>query len=60
MLSFANQLDNGVPICSYVGNNPQDSELLYLITYLDELYHQDDMREANKRTFKLTAIQDKI
>lgn len=40
MLSFSHQLENGVPICSYLGNNPNDSELLYLITYLDEAFNQ--------------------
>jgi CTD small phosphatase-like protein 2 len=56
MLSFSHQLENGIPICAYVGNNPDDSELLYLITYLDEAFHQDDIRDANAKTFKLKSI----
>ena len=47
ILSFGFQLDNGVPICSFYSGGPDrgssDQELLYLLTYLEEVYHQKDM-----------------
>ena len=57
ILSFAFQLDNGVPICSYYGGNRHsDQELLYLVTYLEEVFHQKDTQAANKRMFKLSEL----
>lgn len=35
--------------------------MLYLITYLEEIYHkQRDFRETNKQTFKLSVLFDKV
>ena len=56
IISFAFQIENGIPICSYFAKSMNDSELLFLITYLEEIYHQEDMRDANKKTFKLQDI----
>jgi CTD small phosphatase-like protein 2 len=39
ILSFGFQIDNGVPICAFFANNVDDKELLYLITYLEEVFH---------------------
>lgn len=39
ILSFAFQIDNGVPICAFFNYSFQDQELLYLLTYLEEVYH---------------------
>lgn len=36
ILSFAFDLDNGVPINSFVGNEPDDKELLFLYSFLEE------------------------
>jgi CTD small phosphatase-like protein 2 len=60
ILSFAFQLDNGVPMCAFLATNNQDQELLYLITYLEEVYHLKDCRTANKKTFKLSEMMAKI
>jgi CTD small phosphatase-like protein 2 len=60
ILAFACQLDNGIPICGFFSNNPADQELLYLITYLEEVYHQNDCRVANKKTFKLEDMMSKV
>ena len=38
ILSFAFNLDNGVPINSYNGTEKDDKELLYLISFLEEAY----------------------
>ena len=64
ILSFAAQLDNGVPICSFVSaplltQQPEptlDQELLYLITYLEEIFHHKDMRVANRKTFQFSHL----
>lgn len=53
ILSFAFQLDNGVPICSYFAGNQFDQEFEYLQAYLTELYYQTDMRVANRKAFNL-------
>lgn len=34
--------------------------MLYLITYLEEVYSRKDIREANKQTFKLEDMMKKI
>jgi Dullard-like phosphatase family protein len=50
--SFAYQIDNGVPIISWV-DYEHDIELHGLIYYLNRLVKVDDIREANKETFRL-------
>jgi CTD small phosphatase-like protein 2 len=63
IISFAFQLDNGIPICAFYGENKyQDQELLYLITYLDGLFinYPDDSRRSNSKTFKLKELFDKV
>jgi CTD small phosphatase-like protein 2 len=37
IVSFAFQLSNGIPIAAFTGQ-PNDEELLYLVTYLEELF----------------------
>ena len=56
IISFAFQLDNGIPICAFFGSSTLDQELLFLITYLEEVYHQKDCRVANQKTFKLMEM----
>ncbi len=36
ILSFAFDLDNGVPINSYMGTEEEDKELLFLYSFLEE------------------------
>jgi len=60
ILSFAFQLDNGVPICAFLAQNLTDQELLYLITYLDELVYHKDCRGPNKKTFKLSELMESV
>lgn len=38
IMSFAFDLDNGVPINSYYGIEEDDRELLYLISFLEEAF----------------------
>jgi len=37
ILSFAFDLDNGVPINSYMGTEDDDKELLFLYSFLEEV-----------------------
>ena len=44
IVSFAFDLDNGVPINSYMGTEVDDKELLFLYSFLEELADQSDVR----------------
>lgn len=58
VISFAYNIDNGVPCAEFYRWTENDEELLYLHSYLDELFHQDSIPEYNKQKFKLQAIQN--
>lgn len=53
--SFAFNLDNGIPILEW-RNDPEDDEMLHMISYLKKLVVADDCREFNKRNLKLHRI----
>lgn len=57
IVCFAFNLDNGVPISPYMGDNELDEELIFLLSYLEDAYHFEDIREANINNFGLTNIQ---
>ena len=57
IVAFAFNLDNGVPINDFRGDIPMDEELIYMTSYLEDIYHNDDIREANIANFKLSEIQ---
>lgn len=44
IISFAFDLDNGVPINSFYGTEPDDKELLFLYSYLEELNSSKDVK----------------
>lgn len=50
-LSYLYQVENGVPVLPYYGGD--DTELLQLEKYLDLLRKEEDVRELNRKTFKL-------
>lgn len=58
IFSFAFQIDNGFPIESYYGCNPDDIELPRLLTFLTHpeynMINVSDVREVIKEKFKLT------
>lgn len=58
IISMAFNIDNGIPVAPFYRWVKNDEELLFLHSYLDELYHVDDIREHNKDKFKLKDIQD--
>jgi CTD small phosphatase-like protein 2 len=55
IVSFAFQLSNGIPIAAFTGDN-KDEELLYLVTYLEELFTQPDVRAYIDTTLRLNAM----
>ena len=55
--SFGYQLENGIPIVPFYYNK-NDTELQSLTKFLKELYHQLDVREHNKKTFRLHHYVD--
>lgn len=58
IISMAFNIDNGIPVAPFYRTTKNDEELLFLHSYLDELYHIEDIREHNKDKFKLKDIQD--
>ena len=57
IMSFAFDLDNGVPINSYIGTEDDDKELLFLFSFLEECAKSADVRTNIKESFKLTYLQ---
>ena len=60
ILSFAFDLDNGVPINSYIGNEEDDRELLFLYSFLEESVNAPDFRVKIRESFKLSHLQSSI
>lgn len=60
ILSFAFDLDNGVPIQSFMGNEDDDKELLFLMSFLEETSCHDDVRKAIRESFKLSFMKEQI
>jgi Dullard-like phosphatase family protein len=56
LLSFAFQLDNGIPILPYY-DSKNDNEFISLINYLNFLYKADDIRTENRKIFKLEYLK---
>ena len=52
-LSYLYQVENGVPLLPYYSG--EDTELLRLEKYLDLLRKESDVRDLNRRTFKLES-----
>ena len=54
ILSFAYNMDNGVPISAFYTGMNKDEELLYMVGYLESIYAQADIRDNIRETFKLS------
>ena len=52
IISFAFNLSNGIPIKAFLGNK-NDEELLFMVTFLEELFSHTDVRTHINQTFKL-------
>ena len=59
-MSFAFDLDNGVPIQSFMGNEEEDKELLFLISFLEEAFYTQDVRPSIREAFKLSYLKGTI
>lgn len=57
IISFAYNLDNGVPCAPFYRWTKNDEEFLFLNSYLMDLFHKEDVTELNRDKFKLAAIQ---
>ena len=55
IISFLFQMSNGVPIHSFTGQK-NDEELMYMVSYLEEIYEAEDVRDHIRSTFKLAQI----
>ncbi len=60
ILSFAFDLASGVPINSFMGDEEDDKDLLYLISFLEEAFYQPDVRVACEESFKLPYLLSTI
>ena len=60
ILAFAFDLDNGVPINSYIGTEEDDRELLFLFSFLEDAVTAPDIRVKIKESFKLSHLQSSI
>ena len=58
VVSFAYQLNNGMPILPYYDSN-KDNELICLAYYLNGIFEYEDLREANKKFVKLEYYKKK-
>jgi TFIIF-interacting CTD phosphatase-like protein len=56
IVSFAFDLDNGVPINSYMGDEENDRELLFLYSFLEEIATVPDVRVPIAAAFKLSEL----
>lgn len=60
IISFAFDLDNGVPIQSFMGDEAEDKELLFLISFLEEAFYTQDVRPSIREAFKLAMLMESI
>jgi TFIIF-interacting CTD phosphatase-like protein len=56
IVSFAFDLDNGVPINSFMGDEENDRELLFLYSFLEEIATVPDVRVPIAAAFKLSEL----
>jgi CTD small phosphatase-like protein 2 len=59
ILSFAFQLDNGIPIKSY-NRQDGDEELLYMVSFLEEIVSYQDVRHHIRNTFRISSIMNRF
>ena len=58
IISFAYQMDNGIPIKAYM-RQENDEELLYMVTFLEEMFSFADVRTHINKTFCLIDLMHK-
>jgi hypothetical protein len=55
VLSFAYQIDNGIPILPFI-DSKSDNELKILVSYLNHLCHYEDIMDENRKVFGLENL----
>ena len=58
IISFAYQMDNGIPIKAYMRED-NDEELLYMVAYLEEVFSLEDPRVSIRKTFCLQDLMNR-
>lgn len=58
IISFAFNLQNGVPISAFTGQ-AKDEELLYMVSLLEEIYSFSDIRPLIDQKFQLSSLARK-
>ena len=58
IISFAYQLNNGIPIKAYM-RQENDEELLFMVTFLEEIYSYPDPRVHIQKTFCLQDLMNR-
>ena len=53
-------MDNGVPINDFTRDVVGDEELLYMVTYLEEIFSMEDMRAHVRKTFQLGKYLEEL
>lgn len=60
IISFAYNMDNGVPISAFFTGMDKDEELLYMVGYLEQVYASSDLKQKVKETFKLSEYMSSL
>jgi len=60
IISFAYNMDNGVPISAFFTGMDKDEELLYMVGFLEQVYAVPDVRTKIKETFKLQEYMNQL
>ena len=55
-VSFAYDVDNGIPLKEFCADDPDDQELLFLQEYLKEVCEEEDVRKKNRNVFKMWEL----
>lgn len=51
-------MSNGIPIKAFLGDK-NDEELLYMVTFLEEIFDKADVRKHIDKTFKCKELSEK-
>lgn len=58
IISFAFNLTSGIPIKAFLGDK-NDDELLFMVTFLEEVYAKPNIQSFINETFKLQELSEK-
>jgi CTD small phosphatase-like protein 2 len=58
IISFAFHMDNGIPIKAYM-RQADDEELLFMVSFLEEIYSFSDVRKHIRQTFRIKDLMNR-